>query len=245
MIKKILLVSAVLSSSLFAASFEDNIKNLIEKQTHAKVKIVSSTDLKDSKNLKVVVVEIADGGAQRVPMFATSDGNTIIGLSNIFFTASKADEDIVSRVTHEAMAYNESGQKEAAGKLINALSPDQYITLKSSAKNPKTYFIVADPNCGYCREELRNVEDRLKTHNVNMVMVGILGEDSQKKAAYLMDNVKSNMSESDKLKNIRKVFSSNFKAPAKIDVSKVATTTESLFKTGVIRGVPYIYEVEK
>ncbi len=244
MIKNILLVSTVLSSSLFAASFEDNVKNLIEKQTSAKVNIVNSVDLKDSKNLKIVVIEIADGSAQRVPMFATSDGNTVIGLSNLFFTASKADEDIVSKVSDETMAYNESGQKEAAGKLIKALSPDQYITLKSNAKNPKTYFIVADPNCGYCREELRNVEDKLKTHNVNMIIVGILGEDSQKKAAYLMDNVKSDMSESAKLKGIREVFSSNFKAPSKIDISKVAKTTESLFKTGVIRGVPYIYEVE-
>lgn len=244
MIKKILLVSAVLSSSVFAASFEDNVKNLIEKQTSAKVNIISSADLKDSKNLKMVVVEIADGSAQRVPMFATSDGNTIIGLSNIFFTASKADEDVVSKISDEVMAYNENGQKEAAGKLIKALSPDQYITLKSNAKNPKTYFIVADPNCGYCREELRNVEDKLKTHNINMIIVGILGEDSQKKAAYLMDNIKSSMSESDKLKGIREVFSSNFKAPAKIDVSKVMKTAESLFKTGVIRGVPYIYEVE-
>ncbi len=244
MIKKILLASAVLSSSVFAASFEDNVKNLIEKQTSAKVNIISSADLKDSKNLKMVVVEIADGSAQRVPMFATSDGNTIIGLSNIFFTASKADEDVVSKISDEVMAYNENGQKEAAGKLIKALSPDQYITLKSNAKNPKTYFIVADPNCGYCREELRNVEDKLKTHNINMIIVGILGEDSQKKAAYLMDNIKSSMSESDKLKGIREVFSSNFKAPTKIDVSKVMKTTESLFKTGVIRGVPYIYEVE-
>lgn len=244
MIKNILLASTVLSSSLFAASFEDNVKNLIEKQTSAKVNIVNSVDLKDSKNLKIVVIEIADGSAQRVPMFATSDGNTIIGLSNLFFTASKSDEDIVSKVSNDTMAYNENGQKEAAGKLIKALSPDQYITLKSDAKNPKTYFILADPNCGYCREELRNIEDRLKTHNVNMVIVGILGEDSQKKAAYLMDNIKSNMSESAKLKGIREVFSSNFKAPSKIDTSKVSQTTESLFRTGVIRGVPYIYEVE-
>lgn len=240
--KKMLLISAVLSSSLFAASFEDNIKDLIEKQTNAKVNVVNSVDLKDSKNLKMVIVEIADGTAQRIPMFATSDGNTVIGLSNIFFTASKTDENIVSKATDEAMAYNESGQKEAAGKLIDALSPEQYITLKSSAKNPKTYFILADPNCGYCREELRHIEDRLKTHNVNMVIVGILGEDSQKKAAYLVNNVKSNMSEKDKIKGIKEVFSSNFKAPAKIDTSKVNATTESLFKTGVIRGVPYIYE---
>lgn len=244
MIKKILLVSAMLLSSLFASSFEDNVKNLIEKQTSTKVNIINSVDLKDSKNLKMVIVEIADGNAQRIPMFATSDGNTIIGLSNIFFTASKADEDIVSKAADEAMAYNENGQKEAAGKLIKALSSDQYITLKTNAKNPKTYFIVADPNCGYCREELRNIEDKLKTHNVNIVPVGILGEDSQKKAAYLMDNVKSSMSESDKLKGIREVFSPNFKAPEKIDVSKISKTTESLFKTGIIRGVPYIYEAE-
>ena len=239
--KRIVLL-ALLSSGLFAASFEDNVKNLIEKQANAKVNIVNSIDLKDSKNLKIVIVEIAEGSSQRVPMFVTSDGNTIIGLSNIFFTASKADEDIVSKATAETMAYNENASKAAAGKLIDALREEQYITLKSSAKNPKTYFIVADPNCGYCREELRNVEDKLKTHNVNMVIVGILGEDSQKKAAYLVDKVKSNMSEKEKLNGIREVFSANFKAPATIDTSKIEATTDSLFKTGVITGVPFIYE---
>ncbi|RAX52232.1 hypothetical protein CCY99_07520 [Helicobacter sp. 16-1353] len=241
MIKKILLISALMLGVAFGATFDDNIKNLIEKQTGTKVKIVKNISLKDNKDLKLILVEIIDN-AQRIPMFATKDGSMIIGLSNILFTSSKADEELILKATDEASAHNESSQKIAAGNLIQTLKPEQYISLKSSAKNPKTYFIISDPNCGYCREELKNINDRLKTHNVNIVMVGILGEDSLKKAAYVMSKVNSQMSQKDKLNVLQEVFSSNFKAPKTIDTSAIQKTTESLFKTGVIQGVPFIYE---
>lgn len=243
MIKKFLLLSLVISG-VFADSFNDNVKKLIEGQTGTDIKIIKDVTLKDNKNLKFIIVEIVQN-AQRIPMFASKDGKTIIGLSNIFFTSSKADEDMIKKVTEEAMSHNENSQKTAAGNLIGALTPDEYIPLKSKAKNPGTYFIVADPNCGYCKEELKHLDDRLKTHNVNMVVVGMLGEDSQKKAAYLMSKISNEKSQKDKIKLLEKVFSSNFKAPKTIDTSSVKKTTEALFKTGVIQGVPYIYEHKK
>lgn len=232
---------AIFATAGFAASFEESVKELIEKETGAKVKVVKSAELKDNKDLRLVIVEITEN-FQQIPMFATKDGGVVVGLSNIFITNSKADEGIVQKLTEEAMDYNENSQKTAAKELIEALKPEQYITLRSSAKNPKTYFIVADPNCGYCKEELKNVESRLKTHNVNMVLVGILGEDSQKKAAAIVNNINSKMSEKDKLNGIRKVFAAGYKAPKDIDTRRVQETTDALFSTGVIKGVPFVYE---
>ncbi|RDU65595.1 hypothetical protein [Helicobacter sp. MIT 14-3879] len=238
-----LILLALFFGYINAASFDDNLTSLIEKETQTKVKIISTNDLKATKDLKFVIVEIIDN-AQRIPMFATKDGKMIIGLSNMFFASEKADEDIIAKASAEAMSHNENSQQMAAGKLIDGLKPEQYITLNSKAKNPKTYFIVADPNCGYCKEEFRNIDEKLKTHNVNIVMVGILGEDSLKKASYAMDNINSKMNEKDKLNKLKEVFSNNFKAPSNIDTTKVKNTTESLFKSGVIRGVPFIYEAK-
>ncbi|MDE6886554.1 MAG: hypothetical protein K2P17_05920 [Helicobacteraceae bacterium] len=240
MIKKILLVSVACLACVFG-SFEDNVAKLIEKETQTKVKVVSTSDLKSNKDIKLVVIEI-ENNSQRIPMFATKNGNLIIGLSNIMFSSSSADNEIIAKIAEESTKHNESSQQNAAGKLIDQLKPEQYVTLKSSAKNPGTYFIVADPNCGYCREEFKRVDEKLKTHNVNIVIVGILGEDSLKKAAYAVENIKSNMSEKDKLKKFKEIFSNSFKTPKSIDTTKVKETTEFLFKTGVIRGVPFIYE---
>ena len=103
---------------------------------------------------------------------------------------------------------------------------------------------MADPNCGYCKEEFRKIDERLKTQNVNMVMVGILGEDSLKKAASVMSKVKSSDKEKTKLNALKEVFSNNFKAPKSIDTTAIKETSDFLFKSGVIRGVPYIYEVK-
>ncbi len=230
-------------SALSAASFEQNLTNLIEKQTQTSIKIVSQSDLKSSKDLKFVVIEIANN-AQRIPLFATKSGETIIGLSNVFFTNAKADEELIAQKVAEIESHNENSQSIAAGALIKQLKDSQYIALKSSAKNAPTTFIIADPNCGYCKEEFRKIDDRLKTQNVNIVMVGILGEDSLKKAASVMSKVKSSDKEKTKLNALKEVFLNNFKAPKTIDTTAIKETSDFLFKSGVIRGVPYIYEVK-
>lgn len=239
--KIILALVAVVAIQLNAASFEENIVNLIKSEAKTDVKIISSNDLKGNKDLKFVVIEIVSN-SQRIPIFATKDGKMIIGLSNILFTSNKDDEKLISDTNKELMEYNETSQQVAAEKLINQLKPDQYITLKSSAKNPTITFIVADPNCGYCKEEFRNIDNRLKTSDVNIVLVGILGQDSLNKAAYAMNTIKSSMSEKEKLNALKEVFSNNFKAPQNVDTSAVRATTDFLFKSGVIRGTPFIYE---
>ncbi len=240
---RVILFSLIFFGLVNAASFDEKIANLIQQQTGTAVKIISKSDLKSSKDLKLVIIEL-DANKQRIPIFVTKNADTIIGMSNIFFTNNDSDKNIIEDKIKELESYNENIQNIAAGELIKQLKPEQFITLKSKAKNAKTVFIIADPNCGYCKEEFRNIDERLKTQNVNMVIVGILGEDSIKKAAWVVDKVKSSDSEKTKLNALKEVFSSTFKAPKNIDTTKVKETTDFLFKGGAIRGVPYIYEVK-
>lgn len=240
---RVILFSLIFFGLVNAASFDEKIANLIQQQTGTAVKIISKNDLKSSKDLKLVIIEL-DANKQRIPIFATKNADTIIGMSNIFFTSNDSDKNIIEDKIKELESYNENVQNIAAGELIKQLKPEQFITLKSKAKNAKTVFIIADPNCGYCKEEFRNIDERLKTQNVNMIIVGILGEDSIKKAAWVVDKVKSSDSEKTKLNALKEVFSSTFKAPKNIDTTRVKETTEFLFKGGAIRGVPYIYEVK-
>lgn len=240
---RVILFSLIFFGLVNAASFDEKIANLIQQQTGTAVKIISKSDLKSSKDLKLVIIEL-DANKQRIPIFVTKNADTIIGMSNIFFTNNDSDKNIIEDKIKELESYNENIQNIAAGELIKQLKPEQFITLKSKAKNAKTVFIIADPNCGYCKEEFRNIDERLKTQNVNMVIVGILGEDSIKKAAWVVDKVKSRDSEKTKLNALKEVFSSTFKAPKNIDTTKVKETTDFLFKGGAIRGVPYIYEVK-
>lgn len=240
MFKKLILISSVTLAVCFAG-FEDDVKALIKKETGIDVSVVSVTDFKDAKNLKLVVVE-QTGNLQQLPAIVTSDAKMFMGLSNIFFTSSSADGEIVGKAIGEVMKNNDASKKRAAGKLIDKLDSSEYISLTGKSKNAKTYFIVSDPNCGYCREELRNLEDKLKTHNVNMVVVGILSEDSKKRAAYIMNNITNTMSNDEKIKIIKEVYSNNFKAPKNIDTSAIEKTVETLFSNGVLTGVPFIYE---
>lgn len=228
----------------FSASFEDTIKDLIEKQTGTKINVISTQDFKDNKNLKIAVIEVLNN-AQQLPVIVTKDGGMVIGISNIFFTSSSNDESIVKNIADKINENNKNSQQKAASNIIKDLKSSQYVSIKSTAKNPKTYFIISDPNCGYCREELKSIDEKLKTHNVNMVPVGMLGEDSAKKSAYILSKVSSNMSSEDKVKLFRDVYSSSFKTPKNIDTSTISETTKFIFSTGVINGVPFIYEDNK
>lgn len=239
--KRILFFVFFIVSFTFSASFEDTIKDLIEKQTGTKVNVVSTQDFKDNKNLKIAVIEVINN-SQQLPVITTKDGSMIIGVSNIFFTSSSDDESIVKGVADKIIENNKNSQQKAASSIIKQLKPSQYVSIKSSSKNAKTYFIISDPNCGYCREELKSIDEKLKTHNVNMIPVGMLGEDSTKKSAYILSKVSSNMSDKDKVKLFKEVYSNNFKAPKNIDISKVSETTKFIFSTGIINGVPFIYE---
>lgn len=225
----------------FSASFEETVKSLIEKQTDTKVNVVMTKDFKDNKNLKIAVIEI-ENNAQQLPILATKDGSMIVGISNIFFTSSSSDESIVKDIADKILENNKNSQQKAASGIIKELKPEQYVSIQSNTNSKKTYFIVSDPNCGYCREELKNIDEKLKTHNVNLVPVGMLGEDSAKKSAYILSKVSSNMNSKDKVKLLREVYSNNFKSPKNIDVSKVSETTKFIFSTGIINGVPFIYE---
>lgn len=236
-----ILLSIFFIANLLSASFEDNIKSLIEKNTDAKIKVVSTHDLKDNKDLKIVVIEI-EGNFEQLPIIATKDGNMIIGMSNIFFTNSSNDEGIVKELSNKILKSNQDSQQKAASNIIKGLTKEQYVSIKSSAKNAKTYFIISDPNCGYCREELKDIDNKLKTHNVNMVPVGMLGEDSEKRSTYILNKITTNMSDKDKVKLFKEVYSNSFKSPKTIDTSKVKDTTKYIFSKGVINGVPFIYE---
>lgn len=240
---RIILFSLIFFGLANAASFDEKIADLIQQQTGTAIKIISRSDLKSSKDLKLVIIELKPN-KQRIPIFVTKNADTIIGMSNIFFTSNDSDKNIIDDKIKELESYNENIQSIAAGELIKQLKPEQFIALKSKAKDAKTVFIIADPNCGYCKEEFRNIDERLKTQNVNMVIVGILGEDSIKKAAWVVNKIKSSDSEKTKLNALKEVFSTTFKAPKNIDTTKVKETTDFLFKSGAIRGVPYIYEVK-
>ena len=239
--KKIIIALTLTFGVILAGSYEDNIKSIIEKETSTKINVVKYKDFKDNKALRVAVIEI-ENELQQIPVITNKEGDMIIGLSNLFFTKSINDENIVKEIANEILANNENKEQKAAAPIIEKLQPNEYVSIKSDAKDPKTYFIISDPNCGYCREELRRVEEKLKTHNINMVVVGMLGEDSLKRSAYILSKVNDNMNNAEKLKIIRDAYSNNFKTPKTIDTSKVKTTTDGIFSSGVIRGTPFIYE---
>ena len=159
--KKIMCMLTIAANITFAGSYEDTIKSIIEKETNTKINVIKYKDFKDNKGLRVAVIEI-ENELQQIPIITNDKGDMIVGLSNLFFTKSMDDENIVKEIANEIMANNESKEQKAAAPIIDKLQPSEYISMKSEAKDAKTYFIISDPNCG-CLLYTSDAADEFRT----------------------------------------------------------------------------------
>ncbi|WP_205588339.1 disulfide isomerase [Helicobacter vulpis] len=220
-----------------------SIVQLIHKQTKRSVQVLQMQPLKSNRDFQIVVVEDPET-KYHIPLLANKNGTLIVGLSNVFFSNNDQDIKLINTIYHETQTHN---FKQANGAKINALfdglPKDYVITLTSSNKNAKELYIVSDPMCPHCQNELRRVQERLKDANVHMVVVGLLGEKSELKAADILTQVKQAHSTQSKIDLLNKVYATAY-TPAEVPddkIKEVKETTKKVLATG-IESVPFLYE---
>ncbi|WP_104732591.1 disulfide isomerase [Helicobacter salomonis] len=220
-----------------------NIVQLIYKQTKRSVSVLSLQPLKSNKDFQIVVVEDPET-KYHIPLLANKDGTLVLGLSNVFFSNNDQDIELINDIYSQTQNYN---FKQANGAKINAmldnLPKDYVITLTSKNKNAKELYIISDPMCPHCQNELRRVQEHLKDANVHMVVVGLLGEKSELKAADILMQVKQARSTQSKINLLNKVYATAY-TPAEVPddkIKEVKEITKKVWDTG-IKGVPFLYE---
>ncbi|MFC3848306.1 disulfide isomerase [Helicobacter baculiformis] len=221
----------------------ENIVQLIHKQTKKHVKVLRSQSLKSNKDFQIVVVEESET-KYHVPLLANKNGTLVVGLSNLFFSNNEQDIKLINSIYNQTQSYN---FKQANGAKINAmfdaLPKDYIITLASKNKNAKELYIVSDPMCPHCQNELRKIQDHLKDANVHMVVVGLLGRKSILKAADIMMQAKQAHNTESKIALLNKVYATAYE-PAEVPddkIKQVEEVTKQVLATG-IESVPFIYE---
>lgn len=134
--KKILLslslVSSFVSSLALAASFEQTLQETIKSSTKQNAKILKIQDLKSTPNIKLVLIEV---GKMQVPIFASSDGRAVIGVSNVFFSSNNEDMGAVGSLIKQTQ--NDTPDDEKLSKFFKQIPKDDYIILESKNKNSK------------------------------------------------------------------------------------------------------------
>lgn len=241
------LVLGVLSNNALigASNFETKVQKLIKEKTKQDVEILRTLDLKSSKDIKLVIMQV---GGLKVPIFVTNDGNVILGASNVFLSSDKADSTEYQNITMQINAQNDKPDNQAVAKLFGELKKDEFIVLDSKdSRSTKITYIVADPNCVACQKEIQNIESKLKDSKVYVLLVGFLGPDSALKSSMLKQRLLDQKDTAKKVSLLKEVFARGYQLPSKYknaDVGDIFKLSQKVTGAG-IKSVPYIYQSTK
>lgn len=245
---KLSILPALLSLQVLSADIKSNIVDVIKLRTNQDVSVESITNLKDS-DLKIVVLKDMQNKTL-IPVVTDKSGNSVFLLTNAFFTKNQADGEMIAQVSNDVQIKNTSSKNATALNAMFAKVPKSYmITLESS--NPKNRnkntFIVTDPSCPHCQAEYRNIDDRLKSSNVTMVLVSFLGPTSANRGSYILDQLKGKKTNKEKMSILDKVYHNPSFNPTIKDGQKkqIQDVTKTIGESGLVQGVPFIYEEQK
>lgn len=222
-----------------ASNFETKVQKLIKEKTKQDVKVLRTIELKSTNDIKLVIMQ---AGKLKVPVFVSSDGNVVLGASNVFLSSDNADSAEYQNITMQLNAQNDKPDNQAVAKFFNGLKKDEFIVLDSASKN--ITYIVADPNCGSCQREMQNIESKLKDSKVYVLLVGFLGPDSALKSSMLKQRLLDQKDNAQKVALLKEVFTHGYQLPDKYknaDVSDIFKLSEKVAQAG-IKSVPYIYQ---
>lgn len=227
------------------ANMQENLTKLIKEKTKQDIKVMQTYDLKANANFKVVILEDTLSKTQ-IPIITDKDGSMLFALTNIFFSANEADTKLIGEIIQKIQSQNDKQVNSAAiNKLLESIPDDYVIKLNSTTKNnQKITYIISDPMCPHCQDELRHIDEKLKESNVYMVLVAYMGQDSINKAANILEKIKSLKETKEKINLLQQVYATTFKAQesnAK-EIKKVENITKKIADSGLIKGVPFIYE---
>lgn len=228
--KRYLLGSMVLSVSLFGASSAD-VTNYLKSKVppNVKVKVLSIKKLDKAPKFDVVSVSLSDGTkSQTLKLFTQGD---------FMFP------DIID-IKHNTSFMQDLEKQEQAKKLKKVYKNEKSANIISLGNDPKkpTMVVFTDPECPYCRQELKNINKRLQSNNIKMILTPVHGKGALEKSFLIYKHIKSAKTDAQKIKLLNKYYDKN------VDISKEKVTPNDIKKMeklrdryigDIVKGVPY------
>ena len=140
----------------------------------------------------------------------------------------------------------------AALELLKSIDPARFAYIESFDKNnPYVTYIVGDPECPYCAEEMKRITKHLRNSNVKLIFAPVHGKSAFIKSALILKQLKA-LSPSDQkgaIDVIEKYYDKDVQVSdanvSKAELDAVYADTKTLFSKGVIKSVPYVIKVKK
>lgn len=224
-----------LSISAYTALAQDSnkaVQKLLKERTNLDFKVVSNTK-EQLQGASFVVVESPN--KERLALLVSQDGTYIIPLT----------DGISSNNTNNALKLGLDGinQYNKNMKDFNVLALFQkynnaVLKIPSAKTTQSTMYMILDTTCPYCLQEVAHLDDYLKEANLEILMVGILGQKAHNRTAGYYQELSNIKTREQKIALIKKVFRADY-APKTGNNELATQISESSLAAGV-QGVPYI-----
>ncbi|MFV0480548.1 MAG: hypothetical protein ACK5LP_01060 [Campylobacteraceae bacterium] len=242
--KALLLCSLLFCFSLNAQTINKNLETTVGTLIGAPVKVLSVDEFKGIPGVFIAILQDEAGNA--FPLYTSKDGKSVWEVGRFYNFSEKSDNDLMT----SSIAKLEKIAKESSGKnieaLFDSLPKSSFVTINAKTKTDKLLTIVTDPDCPYCRNELKSLRDHLKTTNVRIVFASVHDQKAFVKAQKILDETKSlNPNDSEKIITIFEKYYKDIPLSdndMKLDTTAIEFTTNTIFGSGLIRGVPYLHE---
>jgi thiol:disulfide interchange protein DsbC len=229
------------SGLLFADSFEDNLKENMKNILGQEMQILSSNSLKSVNGLRLAVLKTADGSA--ILLYVSEDGKSFLA-SDFFHFDNNSDKELLIGKINEVNAINQAEKAKLFDSLFESIPSEAGLLFKSQDKTNKLLTIVTDPDCPYCRMELKKLREHLKSTNVRLIFAPVHNDEKVYiKSALILEETK-------KLKDNEKIIAVVEKYYQDIELNEkqlqtktdvVHSAANAIFGSGLIRGVPYLH----
>ncbi|MDR1615329.1 MAG: hypothetical protein LBS26_07185 [Campylobacteraceae bacterium] len=239
--KKCLICIVCLGGLLFADSFENNLKESIKNNFGQDMQILSSDSLKSINGIRLTVLKTNEGNA--LPLYVSEDGKSFLAVSDFFLFNDENDKNLLLSKIDEIKKINEAEKATTFDRLFDGIPKEAGLLLKSQTKTDALLTIVTDPDCPYCRAELSNLREHLKSTNVRMIFAPVHDETAFIKSALVLEETKK-LNDNEKIisvveKYYKDINLSEKQLQTKTDI--VHNAADIIFGSGLIKGVPYLH----
>ncbi|RDU69716.1 hypothetical protein CQA66_08895 [Helicobacter aurati] len=213
---------------------KQRIENLLKSRTNMNFKVIAS-DAHVFKDVSFIVVESPSG--ERLAAIASNDGKFLIPLNE-----GIGDEDSKNNLQialDNVEKYNKT--KKDAAVLALFKKYDKHILKIQANKNAKgktkTYMII-DTTCPYCAQEIHQLDNYLNRGDLEILIVGILGQNAFNRAATYYGELSKAQTREQKITLLKRIFESNYNGKTKNE-ALARELSDSTLAAGV-QGVPFI-----
>lgn len=102
-----------------------------------------------------------------------------------------------------------------AYEILKKLPEKNFVYLKSPKDTNATMYLVTDPECPYCKDELLEIKEKLKNENVKIFIAPVHGDSAFEKGAFILEEAQKRKPE--EREEILDIFSTYYNPDIKLN----------------------------